>query len=147
MERVTEHLGFHPSLLNVDPHQLIDSRVIVETGVLPHVARNMAGDKSIERRLRDLVQRFRTARDLKSRIELDIQFHRTLLESSGLQPLVAFGDLLHVFFQQFRESVKKVEWQVGIDSHQRLVDLLAAGKVAVATSELRVHIESHKERI
>jgi GntR family transcriptional regulator, transcriptional repressor for pyruvate dehydrogenase complex len=39
MGRVTKHLGFHAGLLDVDPHQLIDSRVILETGVLPHVAR------------------------------------------------------------------------------------------------------------
>jgi GntR family transcriptional repressor for pyruvate dehydrogenase complex len=147
MERVTEHLGFHPSLLHVEPQQLIDSRVILETGVLPFVAQNMAVDSTIEQRLRALVERFRAARDLKTWIDLDIQFHRTLLEASGLQPLVAFGDLLHVFFQRFRESVKKAEWQVGVESHQRLVDLLAAGNVAAATAELRKHIESHKGRI
>jgi GntR family transcriptional repressor for pyruvate dehydrogenase complex len=147
MERVTEHLGFHPSLLQVEPQQLIDSRVVLETGVLPHVARNMAADSAIEQRLRVLVERFRAARDLNTWIELDIQFHRTLLEASGLQPLVAFGDLLHVFFQRFRESVKKAEWQVGIESHKRLIDLLAAGDVSGATAKLRKHIESHKERI
>lgn len=147
MERVTEHLGFHPGLLHVDPQQLIDSRTILETGVLPHVARNMAGDASIESRLRGLVEEFRAARDLKTWIALDIRFHRTLLESSGLQPLVAFGDLLHVFFQRFRESVKKAEWRDGIESHRRLVDLLSAGNVADATTELRRHIESHKDRL
>ncbi len=147
MERVTEHLGFHPSLLHVEPQQLIDSRVILETGVLPHVARNMAADSAIEQRLRVLVKRFRAARDLNTWIELDIQFHRTLLEASGLQLLVAFGDLLHVFFQRFRESVKKAEWQAGIESHRCLIDLLAAGDVSGATAELRKHIESHRERI
>jgi len=147
MGRVTEHLGFHAGLLDVDPQQLIDSRVILETGVLPHVARRMAIDKSIEQRLRALLDRFRSTRDLKTWIELDIQFHRSLLEASGLQPLVAFGDLLHIFFRRFRESVKKGGWKVGIDSHQRLVDLLAAGDVEAATAELRQHIESHRERI
>ncbi len=147
MERVTEHLGFHPSLLQVEPLQLIDSRVVLETGVLSHVARNMEADSAIEQRLRVLVERFRAARDLNTWIELDIQFHRTLLEASGLQPLVAFGDLLHVFFQRFRESVKKAEWQVGIESHRCLIDLLAAGDVSGATAKLRKHIESHKERI
>lgn len=147
LERVTEHLGFHPSLLHADPLPLIESRVIVETGVIPHVARKMKMDERIEQQLRALVQRFRTARNLKTWIALDIQFHRTLLEASGLQPLVAFGDLLHVFFQRFRESVKKAEWQVGIASHERLVDLLAHGKVTAATTELRQHIESHKDRL
>ncbi|HAC90037.1 MAG TPA: GntR family transcriptional regulator, partial [Planctomycetaceae bacterium] len=44
MGRLTEHLGFHAGLLDVDPRQLIDSRVILETGVLPHVIHRMASD-------------------------------------------------------------------------------------------------------
>jgi len=147
MGRVTEHLGFHAGLLDVDPQQLIDSRVILETGVLPHVARRMKVDPAIVARLRELVERFRSASDLKSWIDLDIEFHRSLLDASGLQPLVAFGDLLHVFFQRFRESVQRAEWRKGVESHQRLVEELARGHVEAATAELRKHIESHKERI
>ena len=147
MERVTEHLGFHAGLLDVDPQQLIDSRVILETGVLPCVMRRMQKDPAIEARLRGIVRQFESARDLKTFIKLDIQFHRSLLEASGLQPLVAFGDLLHVFFQRFRESVKQAGWTRGVESHRRLVDFLAKGKLDAATAELRKHIESHKERI
>lgn len=147
MGRVAKHLGFHSGLLDVDPLQLIDSRVILETGVLPHVARRMRDDPAIETWLRELVEKFRSARDLKTWIELDIQFHRLLLDASGLQPLVAFGDLLHIFFQRFRESVKKAEWKLGVESHQRLVDQLAKGQIQAATVELRKHIESHRERI
>lgn len=147
MVRVTEHLGFHSGLLDVDPQQLIDSRVILETGVLPHVVRRMKEDKTIEAGLRDLVRQFESARDLKTFIALDIRFHRSLLEASGLQPLVAFGDLLHVFFQRFRESIKRADWADGAESHRRLVDYLAKSKLTAATTELRKHIESHKERI
>ena len=147
MERLTEHLSFHAGLLEADPQQLIDSRVILETGVLPHVARRMKVDPSIETRLQELVDQFRSARDLKTWIELDIRFHRSLLDASGLQPLVAFGDLLHIFFQRFRESVKKAEWKAGVESHQSIVDELAKGRVAAASAELREHIESHKERM
>lgn len=147
MERLTEHLSFHAGLLEADPQQLIDSRVILETGVLPHIARRMKEDPSIESRLRELVEQFRSARDLKSWIELDVRFHRSLLDASGLQPLVAFGDLLHIFFQRFRESVKKAGWEAGIESHERIVDELAKGHVEAATAELRKHIESHKERL
>lgn len=147
MGHVTKHLGFHSALLDVDPQQLIDSRVILETGVLPHVVQRMAADPSIEARLRELVDQFHSARDLKTFVALDIQFHRSLLEASGLLPLVAFGDLLHVFFKRFRESVKKAGWKVGVESHRRLVDDLAAQRVGAATAELRKHIESHRERI
>ncbi|HAC90036.1 MAG TPA: hypothetical protein DCF63_05285, partial [Planctomycetaceae bacterium] len=89
----------------------------------------MASDPAIEKQLRDLVSQLSAARDLKSFIELDILFHRTLLEASGLQPLVAFGDLLHVFFQRFRESVKRAGWKVGLEGHRRLVDQLSAGNI------------------
>ncbi|MBS0266892.1 MAG: FadR family transcriptional regulator [Planctomycetes bacterium] len=147
MGRVTEHLGFHSALLDVDPRQLIDSRVVLEIGVLPHVARRMAGDATVARNFRELVDQFRSARDLKTWIALDIQFHRSLLEASGLQPLVAFGELLHIFFQRFRESLKKAEWKIGIESHERIVSHLEAGRVNEAASELRKHIESHLERI
>jgi DNA-binding GntR family transcriptional regulator len=97
--------------------------------------------------LQALVDRFRSARDLETWIELDIQFHRALLEASGLAPLVAFGDLLQVFFRRFRDSVKRAEWKKGIASHQRLLDLLRQGDVAAAATELREHIESHKNRL
>jgi GntR family transcriptional regulator, transcriptional repressor for pyruvate dehydrogenase complex len=147
MGRVTRHLGFHPGLLDVDPVQLIDSRVILEVGVLPHVARRMKKDKSIEKRLRALVEQFRTARDVKTWVAVDIEFHQSLLEASGLEPLVAFGELLRMFFQRFRESVKKAEWKASIDSHLKIVELLTKGDVPTATTELRRHIESHKERI
>jgi DNA-binding FadR family transcriptional regulator len=147
MGLVTKHLGFHPGLLDADPVQLIDSRVILEIGVLPHVARRMKNDKSIEKRLRGLIEQFRSARDFKKWIAVDIDFHQSLLEASGLDPLVAFGDLLQIFFQRFRESVKKAEWEASIDSHVTIVDLLKAGDILKATAELRQHIESHKGRI
>jgi len=147
VSRVTGHLGFHPALQHADPLQLIDTRVIIETGVLPHVARRMTEDPSIGERLQVLVDRFRSARTLQAWIDLDVEFHRTLLESSGLEPLVAFGDLMHVFFMKFRESVGRSEWKVGVESHQRIVDLLRKGKVEQAATELRTHIESHRQRL
>jgi DNA-binding FadR family transcriptional regulator len=147
MQRVTKHLGFHAGLLDADFRQLIDSRVVLETGVLPYVARRMAADAAIEVNLRNLSSRIRSARDLKTRIDLDVQFHHSLLEASGLQPLVAFGDLLDAFFQRFHDSLKKADWKSGLASHDRIIDHLAAAHIDDATVEVRMHIESHKERI
>jgi DNA-binding FadR family transcriptional regulator len=147
MERMTKHLGFHSGLLDADPQQLIDSRVIIETGVLPHVVRRMTDDPSILKKLQSLVDQFRTAKDLRACIEIDIQFHRTLIEASGLKPLVAFNELLVVFFSRFYNAIKKVDIKVGIEHHQRLVDLLEAGRVEEATVELREHIEDNKRRL
>ena len=147
LQRVTNHLGFHPALHTADPQQLIDSRVIVEIGVLPHVARRMADDSSIHKTLQEIVDQFSTVKKLQEWIELDIKFHRALIESSGLLPLVAFGDLLQIFFRRFRDSVKKAEWKEGIKSHQRLINDLRDQNLEQATDELKAHIESHRHRI
>lgn len=148
MGRLTKHLGFHAGLLDADSQQLIDSRVIVETGVLPHVVRRMADDPSIETKLRSLVGQFGTARDLKTCIEVDVEFHHTLIESSGLRPLLAFNELLVVFFRRFREAIQKVEYRkIGVENHQRLVDLLVAGQVNAASAELKRQIHDNQKRL
>lgn len=145
--RMTDHLAYLPAVNQAGPLELIDSRVVIETGALPHLARRMQADPAIYLRLAERVEAFRSARDLARWIELDLAFHRALLEESGLAPLVAVGDLLQVFFQRFRASVKRAEWKRGIESHRRIVDLLAQQQLVKAVSELRGHIESHKERI
>jgi len=145
--RLTKHLGFHSGLIDADPQQLIDSRVIIETGVLPHVVRRMEEDPSLGKEFQRIVEQFRTARSVKAAIAIDIQFHRALIEASGLQPIVAFNELLVVFFRRFYDAIKKVDVKVGIEHHQRLVDLLTAGRLEEATSELREHIEDNKRRL
>lgn len=147
MQRVTNHLGFHPALHSANPQQLIDSRVIVEVGVLPHVVRRMAKDPAIHASLQAINDKLKSARKLQQRIDLDIEFHQGLIKASGLMPLVAFGDLLQVFFRQFRDSVKKAEWDVGIESHQRIIDELRDQQLESATAELVTHIEFHRDRI
>lgn len=147
MERVTEYLGFHPALHDVSPDELIDTRVVVETGVLPRVAELMKRDRSIYVRLNEINDNLRQARSLQRWVELDIAFHRELLAASGLSPLMAFADVLVVFFQRFRESVKKAEWKDGIESHQQIIDALQSGRVREADQCLRAHIESHRRRM
>ncbi len=147
MERVTEYLGFHPALHDVSPLELIDTRVVIEAGVLPQVAARMKHDRAIHSNLSGINEELRQARTVERWIELDLAFHRGLIAASGLSPLLAFGDLLAVFFKRFRESVKAAEWAKGVESHERILDALAAGRVHEADRELRIHIESHRERL
>jgi len=147
MERVTEYLGFHPALHDVPPNVLIDTRVVIETGVLPGVAARMKQDPSLYDGLNGINHEMRRARTHARRVELDLAFHHGLIAASGLSPLLAFGDLLAVFFRRFRESVKKAEWVDGLASHQTIIDALRAGRVRVAEFELRTHIESHRARV
>ncbi len=146
-QRVSAYLGFHPGLANVPAEQLIETRIVVETGVLPYVMRRMRDDRTILAALTAINDRLRGARDLSEWVELDIAFHRQLVESSGISPLLAFNDLLAAFFQRFRESVSKAQWKRGVESHQHLLDALAAGQLEAAERELLSHIQSHKKRM
>ncbi|MFN0197537.1 MAG: FadR/GntR family transcriptional regulator [Planctomycetaceae bacterium] len=148
--RIAGHLGFHPALQRTPLSQLVDTRVIVETGALPYAFLRMADDPKILETLQNIVDQFRIARDLQEWVNLDLLFHRTLLSASGLTPLVAFNEVLEIFFQRFRDSVKSAEWseavdrhQRTIDSHQRIIDALRAQDVQLACRELRQHIEDH----
>ncbi len=146
LARITSYLGFHPTLQEAAPHELIGTRVVIETGALPYVRAAFRRDPALADSLVDLNNRMRRARTLRERIELDIAFHRRLVESSGLTPLLTFSDLLAVFFRRFRESVGKADWEEGARSHQRVVDALRAGRLAGAREELQRHIQSHTLR-
>ncbi len=147
LERVTPFLRFHPAMREATPAQLLDTRIVIETGGLPFVVRQMQTDPTIYQQLSSIVEQFGKARTLAGWIELDVAFHRQLLEASGLTPLVAFNDLLQIFFMRFRESVKKAEWQHAIESHRQILDALRDGNLALACESLRGHIESHRERM
>ena len=147
MQRVSEFLGFHLALADHPLEQLVETRVVIETGGLPHLMRRLSEDPAIYERLNSLNEQLRNTRSLKKWIELDIQFHRALLDESGLKPLLAFAGLLEIFFHRVRESVQKGEWDVGIESHQRIIDGLRDGRLQEACDELRSHIESHLDRI
>src|SRR4051812_22417259 len=44
VQRMTAHLGFHPALQDAPAVQLVETRIVIETGVLPHVIRRMRAD-------------------------------------------------------------------------------------------------------
>ncbi len=147
MERVTDLLEFHPDLRDASPLPLVRTRVVVETGVMPYVSERMQNDPSVHAELQRINDKLKRATTLKGFVDLDIAFHRCLVEASEVTPLLVFSDLLAVFFREFRDSVKKGEWQIGIACHQQIIDSLQAGDVQTAASLMRDHIESHLSRI
>lgn len=145
--RVAGLLEFHPGLQHTDSLELIHTRAAIETGVTPYISERMQADESIYLRLNEINDRLRNTSSLQEWIELDIEFHRLLVESSGLSSLSSFAELLALFFRSFRESVKAGEWKKGVESHQTIIDALRDGRIDAAREELRIHIESHKSRI
>ncbi len=125
MRRVTEYLGFHLVLTDYPKRQLLETRIIIETGALPHVAERMLLEAALYDRLSAMTEQLREAHDLEQRIAGDIAFHRALLDASGVGPLVAFNDLLDIFFSRFRQSVEQAAWDDGVRGHQQILDASA----------------------
>ncbi len=144
MGRISEYVGFHLAINDYPKLALLETRIVIEVGALPHVIRQMEADPAIYTRLNDLNQRLRECKNCEDRIELDIAFHRELLEASGLTPLVAFNDLLQIFFNRFRQSLLEAAWEEGIQSHQKLIDALRDGKLDTAANLLRQQLGYHR---
>jgi GntR family transcriptional regulator, transcriptional repressor for pyruvate dehydrogenase complex len=141
--RLKESLSFHPAMYDVPDDQLVDTRVIIETGVVPYVIERMSADPAIYDRLNQLNDRLLNESDAGSHVKLDAAFHQLLVESSGLTPLAAFSDLLQIFFERFGKTVKK-NWRGGVKVHQEIIDGLRDGKASAVIEILHRHIEAHK---
>jgi GntR family transcriptional regulator, transcriptional repressor for pyruvate dehydrogenase complex len=144
MKRVAEYLGFHFALNDYPRAKLLQARIVVETGALPFTMDAIDDDPELYTRLVGLVDRLDDAEDLDQFIEGEIAFHRALVAGSGIEPLVAFADLLHAFFRQFRDSVAVGERHAGNQGHRQILVALRTHKLAAAQQMLARHLEYHK---
>jgi DNA-binding FadR family transcriptional regulator len=145
MQKVTDYLGFHLALNNYPREQLLKTRLVLEIGAMSESARNLAKDADLVKKLLSINNKLKTAETTADFIRGDVAFHQALLEASKIEPLIAFNELMQIFFRRFQEEVSRGQWQTGIAQHERLVRLLREGKVAVAERILRTHLEYYRE--
>lgn len=146
MKRVTNYLGFHLAISDFPTAQLLDARIVIENGALPHVMRQMTNDPTLHARLTEQAARVSRAGDLDERIAADAAFHRGLLDASGIKPLLAFHDLMTIFFDRFRRSLARGDWEAGMKQHQQILDALRDGDLKRACDVLASHLEHHRKQ-
>jgi DNA-binding FadR family transcriptional regulator len=146
MARVTEYLGFQFALSGYPRRQLLRSRLVIEAGVIPDVVEALAANPKLGEKLDELLVDGRKATTDEPRVANDIAFHRAILESSGVGPLLVFDDLLRIFFSRFASRVSDENWRLTLDHHARLVQLLRDAKVAAAQSLIAEHLSGYEER-
>jgi GntR family transcriptional regulator, transcriptional repressor for pyruvate dehydrogenase complex len=144
LERVTQYLGFHLALNHHPNVQIIEARIVIETGALPYTMDNLRAHPEIAGRLLEMARRIKGTTDPEKRIDEDAAFHRALLDASGIEPLAVFSDLLQVFFNRFRRSLLAGARKLGDRDHRSIVEALADGRIELAREILRRHIEYHK---
>lgn len=143
-DRASQYLGFHFAISKYPPETLVKARVVIETGALPYTMEAFDHDPTLFGELMARVDRMaRACGDLDRFIEEDIAFHRALVESSGIEPLVAFTDLLHSFFTGFREEVRAADRRSGNQEHRRLLLTIREGNLAESQELVRRHIEDY----
>jgi GntR family transcriptional regulator, transcriptional repressor for pyruvate dehydrogenase complex len=147
MEKLSGYLGFHFNICDYPVEELLDTRIILEVGGLPHVARRMQQDPSIYERWNDLNARMRETTELADWVALDMQFHCELVASTNLRGLATLNELVQIFFRRFREDFPRKEWSKGVESHQVIMDALRTGDSEAAAAELTRHINSHRGRM
>lgn len=142
MQRVTAFLEFHLAVSRYPRRQLLQTRLVIESGALPYAMDRIAADRQRHQRLVQLNDQLRGATDLDEFIAGDVAFHRGLLEASGIEPLVAFNGILEVFFRRFRRDVLRVQrrWSEGIEGHDQLLEALRRRRLATAQKLLRDHL-------
>lgn len=146
MKRLSRYLSFHFALANYPLEELIDTRVVVETGGLRQVAERMAADPTIYEQLNAVNDKLRRATKKSEWLQGEVQFHCLLVASSGVRALAAFNDLVQVFFRKFRADFLRSRWKDGVRGHQEIIDTLRDGDYQNATALLTAHINVHRDR-
>jgi GntR family transcriptional repressor for pyruvate dehydrogenase complex len=146
MKRISRYLSFHFAVANYPVDELIDTRIVVETGGLRKVAERMAADPSIYEQLNAVNDKLRQATKKNEWLAGEVQFHCLLVSSSGVRALAAFNDLVQLFFRKFRADFSPTRWKDGVRGHQEIIDTLRAGDYQTATSLLISHISVHRNR-
>jgi DNA-binding FadR family transcriptional regulator len=148
MSRVTEYLGFQLALTDYPKAELWHTRFVIETGALAYVARAMAADTAVYDRLRGMVEVTRELTDPQERVQADVAFHQALIEASGIGPLVAFSDLLQIFFTRMRNpNPPATQWEKTVRQHEELIEHLRAGDVEAARGTLARHLDEYAEHL
>ena len=155
LRRVTQFLELHPSLRYATARQLIDARLVLDVGMLPHLQKQMQQDPAIYEALNEFLKSFSSADGLSEWLDLDREFHSRLIDASGLPPLFLFHEMLAVFFARIQELARDPQIRDRLLSqlpekeadHQQVIDYLRDGNLEAAREELTRHISQYHETL
>ena len=146
MSRLSKYIGFHFAIAGYSGPELVKTRLIIETGVMPRVAKRFAEHPELYRELRDLSEEMiRHWDDIELFTQLDRKFHFRMVEISGIPALLAFVELLSIFFHDAPPpgTVPVELYLPAAKEHLQIVEFLRDQEIESASELLRTHI-SHR---
>ena len=146
IHRIAEFMGFHFALSGYSRKSLLQARIVIEVGALPYAIKVIQTDDDFYKNLLSLTQKLESETDPDKYIKDDLEFHNSLVKASGIEPLIAFNDLLQVFFGRFRSNIISAhpDSDIGAGHHKNITEALKKGDLQEAEKQLRQHLEFHK---
>lgn len=143
--KAMEYLSFHFALSNYPKEQILRTRFGLEIGALAESMKTISKDPAVFKKLDQISNELAAAETVEEFIRCDLAFHKALLEASGIEPLIAFNEILQIFFKRFRDDISKAQWQDGKKSHGRIIRALKERNLNTAELLLRKHFEYYME--
>jgi GntR family transcriptional repressor for pyruvate dehydrogenase complex len=150
LDRLADIFSFHFMLEDYPKAMLLNTRYVVECGCLPYAMQAINNDKSLCDKLLELCGILETTKDPQQYVDADIEFHKTLVMVSGIEPLVAFNDILQTFFRKFEIkkdiALTKNILPEGAKAHRQIIEALQQLDQAKAEAVLRQHLSFHQPK-
>jgi len=147
MKRIADILAFQLAIADYPKEILLKSRMVIEIGSLQYASAILNQDKKLHAELISICDKIDSITNAEEFIREDARFHQTLVEASGIEPLVAFNDVLQIFFKKFRQRIinHPEGWSIGSKVHRQIIESLKSGNITQAEDLLREHLEAYKE--
>jgi GntR family transcriptional repressor for pyruvate dehydrogenase complex len=145
MERVAEILGFHFLIDNYSKEMLLKTRMVIEIGSLEYAMDPIRNDEKTYKKLLSLCNKIDQTNNRDEYLKLDAEFHRTLLQTGGVDPILSFNDVVTSFFSKFRTEITAIDdlgLKKGAEIHRNIIESLHNGDLIEAENFLRFHLSS-----
>ena len=143
MNKLTEILIFHFMLDDYPKELLLNTRMVIEIGSLQYTMKALIDNDTLYEKLIAICDKLDKTKDPEEFLKGDTEFHRTLIEASGVHPLLAFNDVISAFFTKFRlELLTKADSLrfKGSQVHREIIFALRKGNLTEAEKMMRHHL-------
>lgn len=146
---LSKYLGFQMAFSPMGEHELLESRIAIESGLM-----NLVAAKMTQESYRELVTlataceiESNGAEDIHKSLIADLNFHRKLLEIAGNQIIMAFGNLIETFFliHVAQHPGNSIDSKSAAEMHLLIVNALHEKNIDLARGLIRRHLMRHIE--